>query len=183
MSRKPEYSKKILKLLSEKPAIALESISNYVSTGSKYALNRSVKGLLDAGYIEEHHSGQKSYIRLTSGGRKRAHSAKLDGDTALLNPIWDGKWRIVLLDFPEERKDERDGLRYLLKKAGFVMLKNSAWISPHPFEHLFMNIKKDLGLKAEIMIFVTDSLDSETEQLITTAKQLNMWFPKPAGRT
>jgi hypothetical protein len=44
------------------------------------------------------------------------------------------------------------------------MLKNSAWVSPYPFEHLFMNIKKDLGLSTEIMILITDSLDEETEK-------------------
>jgi hypothetical protein len=34
----------------------------------------------------------------------------------------------------------------------------------HPFEHMFMNIKKDLGLTTEIMIFVTDTLDPATEE-------------------
>ena len=172
MSRKPEYSKKILKLLAEKPAVAIEHIAEHVASDSpqkaRYAVNRSIKGLLHAGYVAEHHSGQKSYIRLTSGGKKKAHSAKLDADNVLVNPVWDGKWRIVLLDFPENRKDERDGIRYLLKKAGFCMLKNSAWISPYPFEHLFMNIKKDLGLSSEIMIFVTDTLDPQTEKEVTS---------------
>jgi DNA-binding transcriptional regulator PaaX len=87
---------------------------------------------------------------------------KLESDTSLL-PNWDGQWRIVLLDLPESRKSERESLRYLLKKAGFVCLKNSAWVSPFPFEHLFMNIKKDLGLTTELMIFVTNNLDPETE--------------------
>ena len=59
----------------------------------------------------------------------KAHSLKLDDDTAVLNPNWDGKWRIVMLDLPEDRKSDRDGLRYLLKKAGFILLKNSVWIS------------------------------------------------------
>jgi hypothetical protein len=52
----------------------------------------------------------------------------------------------------------------LLKKAGFTCLKNSAWITPYPFEHLFMNIKKDLGLTTEMMIITTQSIDKETEQ-------------------
>jgi len=75
------------------------------------------------------------------------------------------------LDVSEDRKAEREGLRYLLKKAGFILLKNSVWISPYPFEHLFMNIKKDLGLTTEIMIFVTDTLDPETEAAFATLAQ------------
>jgi phenylacetic acid degradation operon negative regulatory protein len=85
-------------------------------------------------------------------------------DNSTPTPIWDGKWRIVLLDLPETRKDEREALRYLLKKAGFICLKNSVWISPFPYEHLFTNIKKDFGLTTELMIFVTDNIDQETKQ-------------------
>ena len=47
-----------------------------------------------------------------------------------------------------------------------MCLKNSAWISPYPFEHLFTNIKKDLNLTTEMMIIVTESLDKETEKEI-----------------
>ena len=163
-SKKPEYSKTILKLLAEKPAMSVPDISEKVPQTGKYALSRALKGLSDAGLIEQLSSGQHDYARLTRDGKKKVHSIALDHEHTLVNPNWDGKWRIVLLDLPEERKAERDGLRYLLKKAGFVMLKNSVWISPYPFEHLFMNIKKDLGLTTEIMIFVTDTLDKETEK-------------------
>lgn len=160
------YSKKILALLSSKPAISVSDIQE--SIGKTYALTRSLKGLEEAGLIETHHSDQQAYSRLTRQGKRKAHSLSLENDTGLVDPHWDGRWRIVLLDVSEDRKAEREGLRYLLKKAGFILLKNSVWISPYPFEYLFMNIKKDLGLTTEIMIFVTDTLDPETEAAFTT---------------
>jgi DNA-binding transcriptional regulator PaaX len=179
MSRKNDFSKKILKLLAEKPAISVEEIKAKIhpiglsATSplkgeeiAQYAITRSLKGLREAGLIESHSSGQKDYARLTKLGRAKANSQKLDASSSLLDPSWDGKWRIILLDLPESRKSERESLRYLLKKAGFVCLKNSAWISPYPFEHLFMNIKKDLGLATEIMIIVTSNLDRETEKIL-----------------
>ena len=169
MSRSPDYSKKILKILAENKAVSVPELAEKVSsegskmaTKARYAINRTLKGLVESGLIESHFSGQNDYARLTTAGRKKATTLKLESDTSLL-PNWDGKWRIVLLDLPESRKSERESLRYLLKKAGFVCLKNSAWVSPFPFEHLFMSIKKDLGLTTEIIILVTDSLDSETE--------------------
>jgi hypothetical protein len=184
-----DYSKKILKILAETKAISVPELTDKVSNSeytpsayshsplaggdsapktrnkARYAVNRTLRGLVESGLIESHFSGQNNYARLTRAGRKKATSLKLESDTSLL-PNWDGKWRIVLLDLPESRKSERESLRYLLKKAGFVCLKNSAWISPFPFEHLFMNIKKDLGLTTEIMIMVTDSLDPETEKVL-----------------
>lgn len=171
MSRKVDYSKKILKILGEKTAISLPEIMNRVngeecSQSSKYALTRSLKGLKDAGLIERIPSPQNEYARLTKEGKKKVHSLELDNDTTLVNTSWDGFWRIILLDLPESRKAERESLRYLLKKAGFVCLKNSAWISPFPYEHLFTNIKKDLGLTTEMMIIVTENIDAESKKVL-----------------
>jgi DNA-binding transcriptional regulator PaaX len=171
MSRKPTYSEKILKVLSEKTAISLPELIKQVNTeeGSqnpKYVIARSLRGLKKAGLIEQISSPQNEYARLTKEGKKKIHSLGLDSNTMIMNTSWDGYWRIILLDLPENRKSERESLRYLLKKAGFVCLKNSAWISPFPFEHLFTNIKKDLGLTTEMMIIVTEFIDEESKKVL-----------------
>jgi DNA-binding transcriptional regulator PaaX len=181
MSRKTqkiEYSNKILSILGEKTAISLPELKEKInsearpnifglaSPDSLYAFTRSLKGLKEAGLIEQIPSPQNEYARLTKLGRKKMHSLMLDSDTTLVNTSWDGFWRIILLDLPENRKSERESLRYLLKKAGFVCLKNSAWISPFPFEHLFTNIKKDLGLTTEMIIIVTQLVDEETKKFL-----------------
>lgn len=168
MSSNSGFSKKILKVLAQKPAISLPELVERVhpqniEKSAVTAISRSLKGLRETGLIEHSHSGQNEYARLTKDGKKKVHSLRLEHDTTLVDPVWDQKWRIVLLDLPESRKDEREALRYLLKKAGFICLKNSVWISPLPYEHLFANIKKDFDLTTELMIFVTDQLDAETE--------------------
>ena len=173
--KKSDYSKKILKILGQKPAISVSEITDSINTyqpssakatAGKYAITRSLKGLQESGLIEQVSSSQNDYARLTKEGKKKMHSLKLDNENTLVNTSWDGFWRIILLDLPENRKAERESLRYLLKKAGFVCLKNSAWISPLPYEHLFQNIKKDLGLKTEIMIIVTAFVDEETKKFL-----------------
>lgn len=161
---KQDYSKKIIKILGENKAV---KVSDLKDNESKYAVTRSLKGLLDSGLIENVSSGQNDYARLTKEGKKKALSLKLENENALVNSKWDGFWRIVLLDLPEERKRERESLRYLLKKAGFVCLKNSVWITPYPFEHLFINIKKDLNLTTELIILVTSQIDEETEKVLS----------------
>ena len=168
MSRKADYSKKIIKILGEKTAISLLELANKIipagsSSKSSYAVTRSLKGLREAGLVESLTSGQGNFARLTKEGKKKMHTLKLNDDTTLLNTSWDGYWRIILLDLPEDRKSEREALRYLLKKAGFVCVKNSVWVSMYPFEHLFTNIKKDLNLTTEMMIIVTNKIDRETE--------------------
>jgi len=163
MQGKSNISAKILKNLANKQAVNLKDLEEAVE--SKYGFRRAIKNMLELGFVEKFDSDRSSYARLTPKGRKKVASLDLDPKDALVSPIWDGKWRVVILDLPEERKSERDALRYLLKKAGFNCVKNTVWVSPHPFEHLFANIKKDLGLTTELIILVADSVDPETAKV------------------
>jgi len=44
---------------------------------------------------------------------------------------WDGKWRIVIFDILEQRRQIRDLLRTRLKWLGFEELQRSVWIFPY----------------------------------------------------
>ena len=163
MSSKKGYSNKILKILAEKPAVSVDSIKEE-DPKKNYALTRSIKNLAESGCIEVLQSDNKSYLKLTKKGKNKLNCIKLEGSGVLVPNTWDGLWRIIILDIPEDRKNEREALRYLLKKANFTCIKNTVWISPFPYEHLFTNIKKDLGLGTKLMIIVTDKLDPETSR-------------------
>ena len=160
-AKKPNIQKDILKFLAEKPAVSVEAIK-VKDPKKNYALARSIKQLVEAGCVEIHNSDNQKYLKITKKGQGKLNCIKLEGEEALVSSTWDGFWRIIILDLPENRKSERESLRYLLKKAGFICVKNTVWISPYPYEHLFTNIKKDLGLGTELMIIVTDKLDPET---------------------
>jgi len=186
-TKKSPISKAILKALGDKKVYDLLSLKTHIKGAldgniglnkangqaglpmdnkSEYAVTRAVKNLTDAGMVESLQSDNMDYVRLTKEGKQKLMSLKLDDDTVIVPATWDGQWRIILLDLPESRKSERESLRYLLKKAGFVCLKNSAWVSPYPLEHLFMNIKKDLGLTTELMVLVTDTIDEDTRKYL-----------------
>ena len=172
MSSKKGYSNKILKILAEKPAVSVDEIKNKITTPNPllhkeggYALTRSIKNLVESGCVEIVKSDNRSYLKLTKKGKNKLNCLKLEGSGVLVSTTWDGLWRIIILDIPEERKSEREALRYLLKKADFTCIKNTVWISPFPYEHLFTNIKKDLGLGTELMIIVTDKIDEETNKV------------------
>ena len=164
-SGRANIQKVILKALGEKPAVALDSFKEKSDPKVSYSLARSIKNLVGSGYAEIHDSDNQKYVRITKAGKNKLNSIRLEGEDALVSTTWDGFWRIIILDLGEDRKSEREALRYLLKKANFVCIKNTVWISPYPYEHLFTNIKKDLGLESELMIMTTDSLDEVTEKL------------------
>lgn len=157
------FSKKILKELARKPAIPLNSI-NENDPKKTTAIKRTLKNLVDSGMVDIYNSEKERYAKITKKGKNKLTILNISGEEALVPKTWDGYFRIILLDLPEERKQERESLRYLLKKAGFICLKNSVWISPLPYEYLFQNIKKDLGLTTELMIIVTSNIDEETRK-------------------
>ena len=106
MSNKPDYSKKILKILAENKAVSVPELGEKIAVeGSKlapkerYALNRALRNMQESGLVESHFSGQNDYARLTSIGRRKAISHKLESSDSLV-PNWDGKWRIILLKPP-----------------------------------------------------------------------------------
>lgn len=164
LMKKNEYKNSILRLFAYKPILSLQKIK-HVTLDSEpekaYAFNRSIKNIIKAGEAELINSGRQDFMRLTKTGKMKLNNLLLSGEEKLANTHWDGFWRIIILDLPEERKDERDALRYLLKRAGFICTRNILWISPNPYEYLFANIKKDLGLKTELIIIVTNKIDEE----------------------
>lgn len=171
---KNQHQSKILKVLGQKKAVPVERLKEApkASKTDQYAVTRTIKNIVDSGFAEVFQTEQSEYMRLTPLGRQKLYRDELTNTTAVMNPNWDGKWRMIILDLPEERKSEREALRYLLKKAGFVCAKNSVWVSPFPFEHFFTNIKKDLGLTSEMLIITTDQIDEEAEKLfLSTFKQ------------
>jgi len=179
MLKKPNIQKAIFKTLARKKAVSLDTLQKEVENTlkgsysgknkSEYAISRSIKNMAGDGLVECFKSDSQPYFRLSEEGKKRINSNALDDDTALVSNNWDGNWRIIILDLPEERKSEREALRYLLKKAGFVCLKNSVWILMYPYEYLFTNIKNDLGFSSEMMIIVTDKIDEATEKEFLTS--------------
>jgi DNA-binding transcriptional regulator PaaX len=174
-AKKYNIQELILSALSRKKALRKRDLHKQVdkiigtekdSAKAKYAVNRALKSMVKNDVVEQHDTEQSSFLSLTAQGRQKLRNIKLNSKNHLVSTHWDGYWRIVVVDIPDSRKKEQDAFRYILKKAQFVQLKASVWISPFPLEHMLINMKKDLQLQEELMIFVTDKLDPGTHDLL-----------------
>jgi phenylacetic acid degradation operon negative regulatory protein len=76
---------------------------------------------------------------------------------------WDGKWRIVLFDIPNEDKSARDSFAATLKSAGFERLQKSVFISPYPCEEELEALTVQLGIYEHIDIVVAGRISREEE--------------------
>lgn len=107
--------------------------------------------------IQSAGESDKRVIRLTEAGRLAALSG--------VDPVqawdrkWDGRWRLVFFDVPEQENRQRVKLRRSLKNLRFGYLQNSVWISPDPF----------------------DRLREQLKGLSTNAESLTLFEGRPAG--
>jgi phenylacetic acid degradation operon negative regulatory protein len=76
---------------------------------------------------------------------------------------WDGKWRMVIFDIPEESRDKRDLLRLLLKRQGFIKLQASVFVNPYSLNSEALNYLKKSGLMKFIRIARVEKFDDDNE--------------------
>ncbi len=174
MSRKNSYKKKLLDILQRKRASSTEDLveealtafpAKKQDTSLRYRFQRTLKQLQENNLVEIRETERSRFARLTPHGQHTLRTMSLGDNQSLTSMRWDGYWRIVIMNIPEDRKDERDAFRYLLKKANFACVKNSVWVSPHPLEHLLENLKKDFGFTDEIFIILSNKIDPVSEEI------------------
>lgn len=71
-------------------------------------------------------------IVLNQKGKKVALCYKLDLMRISRPKEWDTRWRIIIFDIPEVKKNLRDTIRQKLRQLGLLELQKSVFV--HPFE-------------------------------------------------
>src|SRR3989344_7059632 len=90
-------------------------------------------------YKKDKQGEKKIYIQLTPKGNLKVLLAKAKIQK---QQKWDGKWRLVIFDIPENKRELRDKFRTLLKKNNFYKLQHSVFFHPYSF-----NIKAKKSLE------------------------------------
>jgi phenylacetic acid degradation operon negative regulatory protein len=100
---------------------------DYKTQAARQALARSVT----AGWLRTERHGRRSRVHLTEDASEMLRT----GAARIYNfgePWeWDGRWLLVALRVPEERREVRHKVRTRLAWAGFGSLGGGLWISPH----------------------------------------------------
>lgn len=117
----------------------------------KSALSQAIKRLKDGGFIQKVKIGNEVVLKLL-----KSIDYIIDGNESEAN--WDGKWRIVSFDIPEEKRIVRNLLRRNLKKWGFKHLQKSVWISKKNVYEKLVTYVQDLGIKEWVTIIEADKI-------------------------
>jgi phenylacetic acid degradation operon negative regulatory protein len=107
--------------------VAALSTLGYSQQAARQALSRSTR----EGWLQTRRHGRRTRMTLTertagllASGAERIYSFGEPWE-------WDGRWLLVVLRVPEERRDVRHQLRTRLAWAGLGSLGGGVWLTPH----------------------------------------------------
>jgi len=124
-------------------------------------MSQAVSRLISRGLIvrEENNS-----LALTEKGRRYASRMDQKGRLQFARERkWDGRWRIVIFDIWERRRDARDRLRTRLQTIGFVKVQNSVWAYPYDCEELIAFAKTELKLGKGLLYLIAEGIEGDRE--------------------
>jgi phenylacetic acid degradation operon negative regulatory protein len=142
----PTISQEILMMLCE-GAFRLLTFRSLFSFGwlSNYpTYYRTIERLEKDGLLLREKQARDVCLRLTDQGklllgkhrqcRRESHQA------------WDRRWRLVIFDVPEKRKDVRPRLRRFLSALGFGRVQKSVWMAPYDYEKQVQEFARRLDM-------------------------------------
>jgi phenylacetic acid degradation operon negative regulatory protein len=142
---------------------------DYKTQAARQALARSVS----AGWLTTERHGRRSRMHLTGETAEmlRTGAARIYGFGAPRE--WDGRWLLVTLRVPEQRREVRHQLRTRLAWAGFGSLGGGLWISPHVEREAELQAMVGEESAAEVLSFRAElGALGEPQRLISQAWRL-----------
>ncbi|MEK7161667.1 MAG: CRISPR-associated endonuclease Cas2 [Patescibacteria group bacterium] len=112
------------------------------------------------GYFEIVEKQNQKFIKLTSKGKLEKLIRKAN---IIKQPKWDGKWRVIIFDIPENSRPQRDKFRNLLKVNKFVKLQASVFICPYSFNKEAIEFLNESGLSDYVRIMRVEKMDNDKE--------------------
>lgn len=98
---------------------------------AKSDLGKIIKRLEKQKMVSLREKGNKISLEITEKGRRRLLEYDFE-NMEIKSKRRDGKWRLVIFDIPEEKKNARDSFRRKLIQLEFIQLQESVFVSAYP---------------------------------------------------
>lgn len=101
-------------------------------------------------------------VSLTDKGKLRVLNARFK-NFYNRKEKWDGKWRMVAFDIPDEYKKGRNALRYRLRLGGFYELQESLFLYPYDCQKEIDDFIKLFKLERHVRFALLEFIDNEKD--------------------
>lgn len=128
----------------------------------KYHSKSVLSRLKQKGEIEFEERDGKKYVRLTEKGEEALALGQQKMQLANIKPRkWDRRYRLVMFDVPEKRKQIRERLRFEMQGVGFLRVQDSAWIYPYDCEEFIALLKADIHIGKDVLYAVIEEIEND----------------------
>lgn len=149
LTRRPDYYFRVL-----------NSASRQWNKINKRSLKESVRKLYKSDLINYRENKDGTVILLLNkNGEKRVLEYNLDKLVIKKPKRWDGYWRIIIFDIPENKKQARDALTFKLKQLGLYQLQKSVYVYPYECKNEVDFVAEIFEVKSHIRFITASYLD------------------------
>ena len=124
-------------------------------------LKKGVYNLKRSGYVK---LNKNKSLKFTKKG-KEWYQKNVFRYSLFREEKWDGKWRVVFFDVPEEFHKQRDVFRRRLRGLGFHQLQKSILVLPFECEKDVAEIAVRSNINQYVDMLVADSVGSQEDEL------------------
>ena len=100
-------------------------------------------------------------LEITTLGRLRLKRLEYDKLAIPVPEVWDGQWRLVLFDIPEEQKRARRLFTDKIKQLGYRYLQQSVWVHPFESRQEITLVAEKLDISRFVTYIITAHIDHE----------------------
>jgi len=145
-------------------AIVVREFTRHTPRGrrySKYHMREAIKRLEERAYIRVVKKNDELFMQLTPEGRQALKKIRIE-TLVISTPLrWDGFWRFVAFDIPEEKRRARAMFRAKLYEFGFVKVQRSLFAYPYPCEKEVAAFAEYSGISSFVQCIVAKSFNGD----------------------
>lgn len=124
----------------------------------------SIRYLKRKQFIAFENKQSKFRAVMTKLGKR--HLKQISIDLIKIKPhAWDGKWRIVMFDIPEDHKSARHAFRRRLQELNFVHFQRSVFLLPFRCEEEIKTIANALNVLPDVHVLTAERFRHDTKLL------------------
>ena len=127
---------------------------------SRREIQLSLNHLKRKKFIAFENQGNKFKLALTKLGRNRLAQIILS-EIKIKPTKWDGQWRLLTFDIPEQHKAARHTFRRKLKELGFFHFQRSVFLLPYPCDKEIKLIVEHLKISPYVHVLTTDRFPND----------------------
>lgn len=126
-------------------------------------LVRNIKNLRRKGLVEFIQKGDDTVVKITRKGNTEILKYDIENMSIKRPDKWDQRWRLVLFDIPNDKKNEREIFRKKLKQLGFYQFQESVFIFPFPCFKEIKYIREILNVPDEVKLLKAEAIENSEE--------------------